>query len=192
MNTGRDNQLNSNLPQGEEHTISIEKANIVALILIIPITILYALPYYFIWKENIFGSLKLINLGIFLLSLPVGIGLHELLHGATWALFIRGGFKSIRFGIKWEYLTPYCHSNVPMKVWQYVIGGLMPLIFMGIVPAVISLFIGNKLLMFFAMFFTWTAGGDIQVTCMLRKFGRNQMVLDHPHDPGFIVIRDLE
>lgn len=185
-------QLNNTSPQGEEHTISIGKANIVALILIIPITLIYALPYYLIWNDNIFGSLKLINLGIFLLSLPVGIIMHEMLHGATWALFVPGGFKSISFGIKWEYLTPFCHSIAPLKVWQYVIGGLMPLIFMGIVPATISLFIGNKLLMFFAMFFTWTAGGDIQVVWMLRKFGRNQMVLDHPHDPGFIVIRDLE
>jgi hypothetical protein len=185
-----ENQFNNTLPQGEEHIISIEKANIIALILIIPVTLIYALPYYFIWKENVFSSLKLITLGIFLLSLPVGIILHELLHGITWALFVPGYFKSISFGIKWEYLTPYCHSSAPLKVWQYVIGGLMPLIFMGIVPAIFSLFIGFKLLMFFAMFFTWAAGGDIQVIWMLRKFGRNQMVLDHPNDPGFIVIKD--
>lgn len=184
-------ELHKDINQQEEvHTISIERANIVALLMIIPITVLYALPYYLIWHQNIFGSLKWINLGIFLLSLPVGIITHELLHGITWALIVPGGFRTISFGIKWEYLTPYCHSNAPMKVWQYVIGGLMPLLFMGIIPACISLFIGNKLLMFFSMFFTWTAAGDIQVVWMLRKFKRNQKVLDHPHDPGFIIIKD--
>jgi hypothetical protein len=174
----------------EEHTISIDKANIIALVLIIPVTLIYALPYYLLWHENIFSCLKLINLAIFLISLPVGIILHELLHGVTWALFSPIGFRSVSFGIKWQYLTPYCHCSEPLKVWQYIVGGLMPLIFMGILPATYSLLIGNKLLMFFAMFFTWTSGGDIQVVWMLRKFGKNQLVMDHPNDPGFFVIKE--
>jgi len=180
----------SNNQTQEEHTISVDRVNLVALIFIVPITLLYALPYYIVWKENVFLSLRLITLGIFLASIPIGIIIHELLHGLTWAVFLPKGLKSISFGIKWEYLMPYCHSSVPLKVWQYVMGGLMPLLFMGIVPAIYALITGSKLMMFFAMFFTWAAGGDIQIVWMLRKFKKNQMVLDHPNDPGFIVLRD--
>lgn len=192
MDTQAKDLNDGNYLEREEHTISIEKANIIALALIIPITILYALPYYLIWKENVFSSLKLINLGILLISIPFGIIIHELLHGITWALFIPGGFKTISFGIKWEYLAPYCHSSSPMKVWIYVIGGLMPLIFMGILPAIYSIITGHTFIMFFAMFFSWAAGGDIQVIWMIRKFKKNQLVMDHPDDPGFIVIKNIE
>jgi hypothetical protein len=173
----------------EAHTISAERVNLTALILILPVTILYSIPYYLIWKENVFGSLKLITLGIFVISIPIGIIIHEFLHGVTWALFASKGFKSIKFGIKWEFLMPYCHIKIPLKVWQYVLGGLMPLIFMGIVPAFYALISGSKLVMFIAIFFTWAAGGDIQIVWMLRKFKKNQLVLDHPDDAGFIILK---
>jgi hypothetical protein len=189
MESKREEIIDLKNPSGEEHTISIEKANLVALAFILPITLFYALPYYFIWKENVFGSLKLITLWIFLASIPLGIILHEFLHGLTWAIFVPNCFKSISFGIKWEYLMPYCHSSSPLKVWQYVLGGLAPLLFMGVLPAVYSLIYGGKLVMFFAMFFTWAAGGDIQILWMLRKFRKDQLVLDHPDDPGFIVLK---
>jgi hypothetical protein len=175
---------------GEAHIISVEKANMVALLLIVPIALIYTVPYYLIWKVNVFGSLKLITLGIFLASIPVGIVMHELLHGLTWAIFAPKGFKSISFGIKWEYLMPYCHCNCPLKVWQYLLGGLAPLLFMGIAPAIYTLIYGGKLIMFFAMFFTWAAGGDIQILWMLRKIRKVQFVIDHPNQPGFIVLKD--
>jgi hypothetical protein len=183
-----ENTVGTNANSEEIHTISVEKANIVALIFIIPITLIYALPYYLIWQESVFASLKLITLGIFLASIPIGIILHEALHGLTWAIFADRGFKSISFGIKWEYLMPYCHSDSPLRVWQYVLGGLAPLLFIGIAPAIYALIYGNKLIMFFAMFFTWAAGGDIQILWMLRKINRNKFVLDHPTEPGFIVL----
>ncbi|MBN1598764.1 MAG: DUF3267 domain-containing protein [Bacteroidales bacterium] len=180
------NKQSENLT-GTVYTISIQKANLVALIMIAPITIIYGLPYYLIWGENILSKLKEISLPVFFLSIPVGIVLHEFLHGATWALFAKEGFKSIKFGIKWEYLTPYCHCTEPIKVRHYVIGGLMPLLIMGMVPAIWAIFTGNGLLMLIGTFFTWAAGGDIQAVWLLRKHSVNQWISDHPKELGFIV-----
>jgi len=172
----------------KEYTISIKRANLVALFLIIPIALFYIVPFYIVWGKNIFVCIKSIRLLWALLSIPLGIIVHELSHGVIWAMFSNKGFRSIRFGIMWEYLTPYCHCSEPLKVWQYIFGGLAPLFIMGFLPGICALITGNAFLMFIAMFFTWAAGGDIQAVWMLRKFKMNQHVIDHPVELGFIVV----
>jgi hypothetical protein len=42
--------------------------------------------------------------------------------------------------------------------------------------------------MFYAIFFSAAAGGDIQAVWILRKFKSNQMIKDHPEELGFIVL----
>jgi hypothetical protein len=175
----------------KEFTISIRQANLVALLLILPIAVVYVLLFYLFWGTNILVCTNSIRLSYALLSIPTGIIIHELSHGIVWAIFAEKGFRAIRFGIKWEYLTPYCHCSDPLKVWQYILGGIAPLILMGVIPAFCALIYGNVFLMFFAMFFTWAAGGDIQAIWMLRKFKMYQKVKDHPVELGFIVVDDL-
>jgi hypothetical protein len=184
------NKDDNNTHTKKEYTITIRQVNIIALIFIIPIALLYALPFYLLWQINIFHSIKYITLTIFLISLPTGIVLHEILHGLTWAFFTKNGLRSIKYGIKWEYLTPYCHCVEPLKVWQYIVGGLMPLLILGIFPGIWALMNGNALLMFFGMFFSWAAGGDIQTVWMLRKVKKTQLVKDHPEELGFIVVEE--
>lgn len=180
--------MNKKTEGQKELTISIKHANLVALILILPVSLIYTVPFYLMWGKNIFTTLKYIDLLAGLLLIPAGIVIHELSHGLVWSLFAEGGFRSVRFGIKWEYLTPYCHCIKPLKVWQYIAGGIAPLVIMGILPGIFAIIYGNAFLMFFAMFFTWAAGGDIQSVWMLRNFKSNQWVKDHPEYLGFIVI----
>jgi hypothetical protein len=169
------------------YSFSLIKANQFALVLILPIALLFGLPYYLIWGENAFLALKFKSLLFLFLFIVLGIVIHELLHGLVWAFFARGGFRSIRFGIKWEYFTPYCHCRVPLRVWQYMAGGIAPLVVMGIIPAIWALFKGNTLLMFFGIFYTWTAAGDILAVWMLRKFNPRKWISDHPEELGFII-----
>jgi hypothetical protein len=172
---------------GQVFTISIARANYIALMLVIPETIIFALPFFLLWGVNVLTVLRFRSLLFLLLFIVLGAAVHELLHAIAWAIATRKGFKYIRFGFKWEYLTPYCHYTEAMKVWQYITGGITPLIAMGILPAIWAMFTGNALFMFFGIFFTWAAGGDIQSVYMLRSFNRNQMIYDHPEELGFII-----
>lgn len=160
--------------------------------MVFPIALIYAVPFYLVWGENVLSALRFRSLLFLFLFIVLGIISHELLHGIAWAVFSKKGFRSIRFGFKWEYFTPYCHCTETMKVWQYILGGLAPLVFMGIIPAVWAMFNGNALLMFFALFFSCAAGGDIQAVWMLRKFKKNQMIRDHPQELGFIIIAEKD
>lgn len=169
------------------YTISIGKANRIALLMIIPIVALMAVPYYLIWGVNILDQLHFQSLGLLVVFIVGGVAIHELLHGITWAVFARNGFRSIRFGIKWEYLTPYCHCTEALKVWQYIVGGLMPLLVMGLLPSAWAMLNGNALVMFYGIFFTVAAGGDIQSVWLLRRFKSSQLIYDHPEELGFVI-----
>lgn len=169
------------------YTISIGRANLTAMIIMIPIIAVLGVPYYLIWGVNILHQLHFQSLGFLIIFIVAGIVIHELLHGITWATFARSGFRAIHFGVKWEYLTPYCHCTEPLKVWQYIVGGMMPLLVMGLIPSIWALIHGNALIMFYGIFFSVAAGGDIQSIWLLRKFKSNRLIYDHPEELGFIL-----
>ena len=103
----------------EKKIIDLEKGNIYSIFGIISIAILYVVPFYLFWKEKFtLRYLKELLIGIELnyniliiifiviATIIIGIILHELIHGVTWAIFAKNGFKSIKFGILLKMLTP--------------------------------------------------------------------------------------
>ena len=177
----------------QEQTITALNGNLKAIVFILPIILLFGIPFYLIWGnpmkllQDLFhsGILRIvINLSIFILGLIV----HEFIHGITWAVFSNHGLKSIKFGILKPSMTPYCHCNEILKVNQYKTGVIMPVIITGFLPSVLSLFIGNPILLIFGIIFTIGAAGDFIVLWMLRK-EKNNLVCDHPSKIGFIVYK---
>ncbi len=181
----------------EKITVDIGWANIFSIIILIPITLIYGLPYYLIWANELFfknfSFHKTVGSSfIFLLVLIIGIVAHELIHGIVFALFAKRGFKSIKFGVMWKMLTPYCHCNEPLKVRQYIIGALMPAIVLGLIPAVFAIVMGNISLLIFGIFFTMAGAGDFLVSYALRKEKGDTLVEDHPSEAGCYVYRPIQ
>ena len=116
----------------EKMTINVYWGNVFAILLFIPTILIFGLPFYFIWKDKYhFEEFSWSNLSvgplpalIFFVLVILGIIAHELIHGITWAIFTKNGFKSIKFGIMLKMLTPYCHCKEPLKVNQYALGGI--------------------------------------------------------------------
>ncbi len=177
--------------RNETIIIPVKEANRIALISLPAILLLTYMPFYIVWQENYFviiwESISFLNV---LLLIVIAVILHEGLHGVVWAVFAKKGFRSIKFGIKWEYLTPYCHCKQSLKMWQYVLGGIMPLLVLGIIPIFIAMYMGNALLLAIGVFFTWTAMGDVLSIWKLRKYQFYDLVYDHPDELGFIVQKD--
>lgn len=171
---------------------SMEKASVFSLKLLVPVAVLFVGPYCMIWELNPLRELNLnasINLLIYILP---GIVVHELLHALVFTLFAPSGFRAIRFGIKWEYLSPYCHCKEAVKIWQYCMSAAMPLLILGILPAVYAIITANAFLLFYGVFFIWAAGGDMLSLWLLRKYNPHSMVRDHPQELGFIVYSNHE
>jgi len=181
-----DSKTETKTPKAEEYTIGIGKVNLIAILMMIPLTALIVSPFILIWDYETFKIGKEVFNDNILLYIVSGIVIHELLHGLTWGCFASKGLKSIKFGVKWKWLTPYCHCKEPLKVKHYKIGGAMPLLVMGIIPSLIGIIIGHGEIASFGIFFTWAAGGDIIALYMLRKLDNDVYISDHPEKMGFI------
>ncbi|UPZ38613.1 DUF3267 domain-containing protein [Sphingobacterium sp. PCS056] len=183
----------------EMRTIDLYRANVVALYLFAIVILAYGIPFYFLWSTQDFISIMKDSFGGNLISAPlliflimiVGIVLHELIHGITFSVYAKHGFKSIKFGFLVKMLTPYCHCKEPLKVNHYIIGALMPAIILGIIPALISLITGNIFLLLFAIFFTGAAAGDFLIVKLIWKEDRSSMVLDHPSEAGCYILKKI-
>jgi hypothetical protein len=75
-----------------------------------------------------------------------------------------------------------------MKVQAYRLGGVMPLLVLGILPSLIGIGIGNGWFMFFGFLFTIGAGGDMLVLWLIRGVRSGQLVEDHPTQAGCYLI----
>ncbi|ELR72753.1 hypothetical protein C900_01132 [Fulvivirga imtechensis AK7] len=171
----------------KEYTMTGSSMNLVAFLFLIPMLLLLASPYISLYSYADFREGWKLFFKHLLLILPVGIIIHELLHGVTWACFAKQGMKSISFGMNWKAIAPYCHCSEPLKVKHYRLGGAMPGVVMGIIPVIIATIFQINWMIVFGVFFTWAASGDIIALWMLRRFNANEMVSDHPEKMGFYV-----
>lgn len=171
----------------ELKTINIHTASRISLVITIAAAILFGIPFYFIWRPEFSFSLQ--QSFLFLLLFVAGIVIHELIHGFFFGLFAKKGFKSIRFGVMWKMLTPYCHCKEPLKIKHYFLGALMPALLLGIIPAVISLFNGSGLMLLFGIIYTGAAAGDFMIVWILRKEHPETYVQDHSSEVGCFVYR---
>jgi hypothetical protein len=182
-----------------ELTMSATAANGYAVIFVVPVILLYGLPYYLIWLHGIDKEVLIEQLLLFQQKLkwgiPVGFSiliagiiLHELIHGTIFLLFCKNGRRSVRFGIMWQFLTPYCHCTEPLRVKHYILGALMPAFMLGFLPGLLGIITGRMSLLLTGMIFTFAAGGDFLVVWLLRDLPANAMVLDHESKVGCYVI----
>lgn len=179
------------------------KANLYSLIFLVPLILIIAVPYYYLWPEQfsktsirayldareMMSFFELVGIGLVILA---GIIIHELLHGIGWSRYTKKGWRSIKFGIEWKYLTPYCHCTEPLRLKPYRIGSILPAIILGIFPSIVALVIGNLWLMVFGFFFTFSAGGDFLILWLLRNEKSNMLVHDHPDKIGCILLKQME
>jgi hypothetical protein len=182
-------------------TINMVRANVFGFLIIIPVVIFYGLPFYFIWREKIINhNLKdvlanqlpngmVAGLLTAVIVIALGIVIHELIHGIIFAKYAENGYKSIKFGVIWKVLTPYCHCKEPLKVKHYILGAIAPAIVLGLIPALIAIIIGSTELLVAGMFFTVAGAGDFMVIHLLRKERRDDYVLDHPSEAGCYIYR---
>lgn len=167
-------------------------ANIVGGLCFIPIYLFFTSLYGYIWDDSILfkSPLELIhtyesvNIYLTILIIVFGIALHEFIHGLTWSYFTKDGFKSIKFGVVWKMLTPYCHCKEPLLIKHYKIGGIMPAIVLGFIPALIGIAFENIRFLFFGIFFIAGAIGDFMLIYLIWKEKNDDLIQDHPSEIG--------
>lgn len=181
----------------EAKLISATMANIYGLLMMIPVCLIFVTPFYLIWPDRLrqanfedlvastFGQpTGLTSLFVIILLFLVSVILHELIHGITWSFYTKNGFSSIRFGINWKMLMPYCHCKEPLLLRHYITGAIMPFMLLGLIPLIWAIFTGRLLLLVTGLIMTISAIGDFMIIALIRKYPGDTLVLDHPNEAG--------
>jgi hypothetical protein len=164
----------------------MEKANVVVILISIPVIILQ-----FAMFLMLHGTDRLRPVGglvLLILAVLLGIVIHELIHGFGWMIFGGKSFSAIRFGFQWKTLTPYAHLMEPVEVNAYRLGAFMPGFILGILTYVLSLVLGNGDLFWFSLLHTSSSGGDWLILWLIRNIKSGALVEDHPTQAGCYVL----
>ena len=178
-------------------TVSLTKANIVGLLLVLPIMavlcIIFLVLHGFtpivnlIETKDLWTAISLILAGLSIIPLAV---VHELIHGLTWGIGAKNHMKDIEYGFIKEMLTPYCYCRSPLSKGMYLIGSLMPMTLLGTVVCIFGIIFANPALMITGLLQVMGGSGDILVSCMLLRHntkGKEIVLMDHPTDCGLVV-----
>ena len=171
----------------ENVTTSAGKANTLGILIGGIVSLPFAIAFHFMVGYNNHETVPL-YLILFPFVLMAAIVIHELLHGLGWSFFAKNRFKSIAFGVVWSALMPYCTCKDALRKGGYIVGLLMPLIVLGIIPAIVSCFIGGFYLLCFSVLMIISAGGDLLVMWLIlwTRFDGDVYFVDHPTQIGLV------
>ena len=172
-----------------ELTVGIVKANVVTMLLAIPLCAAAILLFLAVSPGSL-HALSLTEMILWLVSFFALTAVHEGIHGLTWSRFTPNGFRDIDFGFMKQYLTPYCTCATPLSKGAYMLGALMPLIVLGILPWIVSMITGSTLLLYISLVMILAAGGDMLIVLELlkaRSDAKEQLICDHPTQAGCVL-----
>ena len=167
-------------------SISMEKANLVVIVISIPVIILQFAMFLLLH-----GTDRLRPVGspvLLIIAVLLGILIHEWIHGFSWMIFGGKSLSAIKFGFQWKTLTPYAHLEEPVEVNAYRLGAFMPGFILGILTYVLSLVLGNGDLFWFSLLHTSASGGDWLILWLIRNIKSGVLVEDHPTQAGCYVL----
>jgi len=170
-----------------EAIISVLAANTKSMLLALPLIAIFFTAFLVVWKDIQTDTEKSLVLLLFFL---ISIVIHEWLHGFGWSLSCKDGFKSVRFGMMWSKMTPYCNCKELLGFKQYLLGSMLPLLILGLIPSAIALFLGNVYLLYFGALGIIGAGGDMLISLNMRKYPK-ALFLDHPKECGFFAFEKI-
>ena len=174
-----------------EHTVDIVKANILAMLIMLPFAAIITVPYLTLHGIPQRGSFSdyMLHLSLFIFLTMAEMAIHEGIHGLTWGLLSPDGFTTIEFGLIKEYLTPYCYCGTPLTKAQYIIGSMMPTLILGFIQGGAAVLTGNFIIFILSVVMMFGGGGDFLMDWMLiwYKKKRDMLILmDHPTELGFV------
>lgn len=174
----------------QEHdlTVGLVYANVMALAAGIPLILLFEIAF-FRRNQQLSGTIDGAQIVLFFVLFFALICVHELIHGICWAVFAQNHWKAISFGFIAKYVTPYCTCSEPLDKVQYIIGGLMPTILLGIIPSLAAIYTGSAFLLLLGAAMILGGGGDILIVAkLLRHHSKSgdTVYMDHPYQAGVV------
>ena len=178
-------------------TISLTKANVVGLLLVLPIMAVLCIVFLIVHgltpitelmeSNKLWAGLSLVIAGLSIVPLAL---VHELIHGLCWGIGAKNHMKDIEYGFIKEMLTPYCYCRSPLSKGMYLFGSMMPMTVLGTVVCIFGIIFASPCLMVVGLIQIMGGSGDILVSSMLLRYNtksKDVVLMDHPTECGLIV-----
>ena len=167
--------------------IGIDKANKLAIVMVLPLLAAGIALFVLLGQGAPVGFRSLKDSLFFFAGVIILTIAHELVHGITWSMFSPNRFNDIEFGFMKETLTPYCTCRAPLGKKEYILGTIMPLIVIGIIPAIAGILMHSFMVMLLGVVMISSAAGDIMIVNALLKHHSDctdQIICDLPVQAG--------
>lgn len=109
-----------------------------------------------------------------------------MLHALFFGIFSPKGFRSISF-IRHKGGIRFCHCNESIRMWQYRVSCLLPILLLGIIPLLFGMVTGSYSVFLFSLFMIIGSLDDIYILWKLRSFGRDTFINDCSQELRFEV-----
>lgn len=118
----------------------------------------------------------------------IGLVAHEGIHAIFAMLIGKVKKEDLAFGANPRQLMLYCHVKTPLSVSAYRLMLLPPVLITGLIPLVLSAFLGSSFLVVVFSLLVSGGAGDLMMLFSLRKYDREQLVVDHPEAPAYYLV----
>lgn len=125
---------------------------------------------------------------LFIIIAILGIILHEAIHALFYSFFLPSRFQGVKFGFNEQHGIPFVHIKEPITVLGFRVGAIMPLVLLGIIPAVLGMYFGSLGLTAFGALFTISASGDLLLIARTKGIPIDQKLKDLPDKIGFELV----
>jgi hypothetical protein len=177
-------------PAGRDTSVSMERANVLAIVLFPAIALLTLTPFWLLYggAELWDGMRAVFRLWFFIPAFLVAIVVHEGLHALGFLAAGRVPRSAIHFGVDRSTGSPFAGCRVAVPAGAYRFAVALPVLVLGVVPLLAGYALGWAAPVVWAMVMIVAAGGDLIVLWVVRGVPGHAPVLDHPSRVGCTVL----
>jgi hypothetical protein len=164
-----------------EIRISPLQVNLIAIILSVPVVILFGLVEYLCHGSPSPEVVDLVYLVVAFLTL---IGVHESLHAVGYTTFGGLSWQHLKFGVNWKAFAPYCNCLSPVALSSFRLAALLPTLVLFPVSIAVWLLFGRWWLAFLSACTLLSGIGDVIVFIKTLGHPREVFIIEHPSGIG--------
>lgn len=114
---------------------------------------------------------------------------HELTHLIGFKCFGQVSFRKMKIGVDFKKGVAYATMPEPITNSAMQKSLLFPLWLTGILPGLIGIYLHSGVLLLLSALLIGGAAGDLAMYKELRRFPKEQLILDDPHEPQLHVLK---
>jgi hypothetical protein len=166
--------------------------NILGLVMILVLASVFGFIFYQIWGTlgiqfvSKFGIQFIyyfaFNFLIYLSAFLAFVLANEFMAGIYWSKY-----TEVKIKVTIKSLFRFCYCKEPIKIKNYIIGLIIPIIILGIIPLIMGMIYGNILVLGFGIIFISNGAGAIMIMYLLRKEDKNNWIKDMDSTIGLII-----